>query len=260
MAIQKNTNKMQRYKLTIEYDGTDYCGFQKQKLSKLHSIEGLLEKSVHNIFNEQVKIIASGRTDAGVHATNQTIHFDLEKTYEDHKIVSGLNHYLQNYNIAILSCEKTTDKFHARFCATHRSYKYKIINRRAKLALDKFRAWHIPLPLDIKLMQQAATHLVGTHDFSAFRDSDCQALTPIKNVTKLEIIQKDNNEIEIEISANAFLQHMVRNIVGTLVLVGLRKISDMKVKEILEEKKRVNSGPNAPSKGLYFTNVEYSIK
>ena len=251
---------MQRYKLTIEFDGTDYCGFQKQPLSKLHSIEGLLEKSVQNIFNEKVKIVASGRTDAGVHALSQTIHFDLIKTYEDHKIISGLNHYLQNYNIAILSCQKATPDFHARFSSIGRSYKYKIINRRPRLALDKFRAWHVPLPLDIKLMQEAATYLIGEHDFTSFRHSDCHALTPIKKIDKLEVIQINNEEIEIIISANAFLQHMVRNIVGTLTQVGLKKLTPMKVKEILEQKNRTTSGPNAPSQGLYFTSAKYSTK
>ena len=248
---------MQRYRLTVEYDGTKYCGFQKQPLSHIESIESLLEKSVENIFNEKVKIVASGRTDAGVHAISQTIHFDLEKTYDDYKIVSGLNHYLQNYNIAILSCAKTDSKFHARFSSIGRSYIYKITNRRARLALDKHRSWHVPLPLDVDLMRQGAQYLLGEHDFTSFRHCDCNALTPIKHIHQLDIISIDHEKIEIHISANAFLQHMVRNIVGTLALVGLKKITPGDIKEILEARNRKKSGPNAPSTGLYFLEARY---
>lgn len=250
---------MQRYKLEIEYDGTNYCGFQKQPLSNLKSIEGCLEQAIKNLFKKNVKIAVSGRTDAGVHGLNQVIHFDLNKIYDDYKIITGLNYYLKSENIVILSCQKTSQDFHARFSSKTRSYIYKITNRRPRLALNKYRQWHVPLKLDINKINEACKYLIGTHDFSSFRHSNCQALSPIKTVKSLKVVinQQNNNEIEFHIEANAFLQHMVRNIVGTLTLVGLGKIEVLDIKKILEQKDRNKSGPNAPAHGLYFNKVTY---
>ncbi|MBL6664863.1 MAG: tRNA pseudouridine(38-40) synthase TruA [Rickettsiales bacterium] len=250
-------NKMQRYKLKIEYEGTNYCGFQKQPKSDLKSIEGLIEAAIYSIFKERVKIAVSGRTDAGVHALGQVIHFDLETIYDDYKIITGLNYYLKNEGIVILDCKKVSNDFHARFSSKGRSYIYKIINRRPRPALDNLRAWHVPLPLDIELMKEASQYLIGEHDFAAFQHSNCQALHTIKTITQLDIAKKDCENIEIHISANAFLQHMVRNIVGTLSLVGLKKVTADYVKNVLDSKDKNKSGPNAPACGLYFIDAKY---
>lgn len=248
---------MQRYKLIIEYDGTKYCGFPKQPIAK-KSIEGLLEEAVYGISQEKVKIIVSGRTDAGVHALSQVIHFDLNKNYEDFKVMSGLNYYLKNHDIAILSCEKTDNNFHARFNSKQRHYKYLITNRRARTVINKNRSWHVPLKLDVNLMIEASKYLIGTHDFSSFRHSTCQASSAIKTISKIEFIENIENEmIEIYVSGNSFLQHMVRNIVGTLSRVGLKKINPEKIKEILESKDRTKAGLSAPAHGLYFIGVDY---
>jgi len=248
---------MQRYKLTLEYDGTKYCGFPKQPIST-KSIEGLLEEAVYGISKEKVKIIVSGRTDAGVHALGQVIHFDLNKAHEDFKVMSGMNYYLKNHDIAVLTCEKTDNNFHARFNSKQRHYKYLITNRRARTVINKNRSWHVPLKLDVNLMIEASKYLVGTHDFSSFRHSTCQASSATKTINKIEFFEDLEKEmIEIYVSGNSFLQHMVRNIVGTLSRVGLKKMKPKKVKEILESKDRTKAGLSAPSHGLYFIGVDY---
>ncbi len=247
---------MQRYKLTIEYDGTAYCGFQKQSDIATKSIEEVLENAIFKMTQESVKIFASGRTDAGVHALGQVVHFDLQKLFEPYKIIDGLNHYLREENVAILKCEWVNQNFHARFDSKQRSYRYKIINRRTFLTIDKNHAWHVAQNLDLEAMKKAAEFLIGQHDFSSFRDAECQASSAIRTLDKITI-KKINHEIQIEFFAKSFLHHMVRNIVGTLVFVGLGKFSITQVKEILEAKDRTKSGPNAPSCGLYFLGVEY---
>ncbi len=247
---------MNRYKLTIEYDGTNYCGFQKQFDIPQKSIEEVLEKAIFSLSQENVKIIPAGRTDKGVHALGQIIHFDLNKKFENYQIVRGLNSYLTAENIAILNSETVDENFHARFNAKQRSYKYIIINRSAPLTLNKNRAWHIIKSLDIEAMREGASYLIGQHDFSSFRDAECQSSSPIKTINKIEI--NDNAEkIEIEISAKSFLHHMVRNIIGTLADVGKNKITPQEIKNILAAKNRTKSGANAPSCGLYFLKVEY---
>lgn len=245
-----------RYKITFEYDGTNYCGFQKQPDLPNKSVEEIIENAVFNFAQQRVKIIASGRTDAGVHALAQVAHFDLNKQFPAEKIVSGLNNYLRGEDIAVLDCTVVDDDFHARFNAKMRHYRYLIINRRAPLTLQKNRAWHLAQNLDTSAMEKAAQFLVGQHDFSAFRDADCQAQSAIKTIDKI-ILQKNDTEILIEISATSFLHHMVRNIVGTLMWVGIDKIKAEEIKTILAAKQRSKSGPNAPSCGLYFLRVDY---
>lgn len=245
-----------RYKITIEYDGTNYCGLQKQIKRPQESIEEALENAVFSFSNKTVKIFASGRTDAGVHALGQVVHFDLDKQYDAFTIKSGLNHFLIESGIAIVDCEIVDEAFHARYNGKARTYCYKIINRRAPAALMKDRAWHYPNILDVEEMNKAAQFLVGNHDFSSFRGADCSAKTAIKNINQITIT-KDGDEINIEITANSFLRHMIRNIVGTLSWVGVGKIKAQEMPIILEAKDRTKSGPKAPAHGLYFLKVDY---
>lgn len=246
-----------RYKLTVEYDGTNYLGFQKQTDRDEKTIEGALEDAVFKLTNERAKIIASGRTDAGVHAVAQVIHFDLEKNFDDYKFMMGLNNFLREEKISILNCQKTDENFHARFSAKSRHYRYVIINRRAALTFQKNLAWHFfAQDLDIELMKKAAKFLIGEHDFSSFRDAQCQATSAIRTIDKIKITQ-NGDEILIDVSAKSFLHHMVRNIVGTLTEVGSKKILPEEMKEILEARNRTKSGQNAPAFGLYFLGVDY---
>ena len=247
---------MNHYKLTIEYDGTNYVGFQKQFILPKKSIEEILENVIFSMSQEKAEIIVAGRTDAGVHALRQVINFSLEKKFKTHQIVFGLNSYLRGKNIVILTCELVDENFHARFNAKMRHYRYIIVNRSALLALQKNRAWHVPEKLDIEVMKKVSKLLIGEHDFSSFRDAECQSKSPIKTIEKIEII-KNNDEILIEVSAKSFLHHMVRNIVGTIAWMGCDKIKEEKMTEILAAKDRTKSGPNAPACGLYFVGVDY---
>lgn len=245
-----------RYKITIEYDGTDYCGFQKQPDQPNKSIEEVLENAIFDFSQQRVKIFVSGRTDAGVHALEQVVHFDLDKEFEAFQIVCGVNHFLIGKGIAVLNCKIVDENFHSRFDAKTRSYRYIIINRRAPLTLQKNRAWHVANELDLEAMRLAASFLIGLHDFSSFRDRKCSASSAIRRVNNIEI-KKFGEEIHIEISAKSFLHHMVRNIVGTLVWIGIGKVDAKNMKTIIESKSRVKSGPNAPACGLYFLKVDY---
>lgn len=245
-----------RYKLTIEYDGTNYLGFQKQPQELGKTIEGELLRAVKNITGEDVEIAVSGRTDRGVHAIGQVIHFDLEKDFESRKLPLAINAHLEEEDIAVVACEEVNENFHARFSSKKRHYRYVVINRHAPLKIQKNRAWLVKGKIDIAEVEKAAKYLLGTHDFTSFRDSSCQAKDPVKNIEKLEIIE-NGEEIYFDISAQSFLQHMVRNIVGTLIWVGYGKIAADDIPKILEAKSRPASGPNAPSCGLFFLGVDY---
>ncbi len=244
------------YKIIFEYDGTNYCGYQKQPDMPNNSVEEILENAVFKLSQQRVKINASGRTDAGVHALGQVAHFTLNKKFTPHRIVMGLNNYLRPENVAVLDCEIVDENFHARFSAKMRHYRYVIFNRRAPLTLQKNLAWHVVRSLDLEAMVAASKFLIGEHDFSSFRDSNCQANSALRNIKEITI-NKNGDEIIIEISAKSFLHHMVRNIVGTLLWVGSGKIKSDEMKAILESKNRAKSGPNAPACGLYFLRVDY---
>jgi len=246
----------QRYKLIIEYDGTAYCGLQRQFDIAQKSIQEVVEDAIFSLSKTEVKIFCCGRTDAGVHARGQVLHFDLEKIFTPYRMIMGLNNYLREELISVLACELVDQNFHARFSAKMRHYQYRIINRQGLLALEKNRAWHVRKKLDLTAMKSAANHLIGEHDFSSFRDAECQAQSPIRSLEKIEILQNDE-EIILNFSARSFLHHMVRNIVGTLVYVGVGKFNADDVKEILAAKDRQKSGPNAPAYGLYFVKVDY---
>lgn len=255
MALSKNRINM-RYKLTLEYDGTNYCGFQRQKEINQPSIAQAVEEAIFKLSQERVKISGSGRTDTGVHALGQVVHFDLVKEFDPYKIVMALNNYLLDEAVVVLDCEIVDENFHARISAKMRHYSYVIINRRAPLSLEKNRAYHVARTLDVTAMDQAGKFLIGQHDFTSFRDAECQSSSPIKTIEHFSV-SKIGEKILINVSAKSFLHHMVRNIVGTLVWVGLGKISADEVKEILAAKDRNKSGPNAPACGLYFLKSDY---
>ena len=245
---------MPRYKCTIEYDGTNFHGWQRQ--DNVPSVQEEIEKAIFAFCGERVKLCTAGRTDAGVHATGQAAHFDLEKEQDPFKIISAVNHHLANNQISILSVDEVSDEFHARFSAKKRYYVYRIINRRARLTIERDRAWHVVPNLDETAMQEAANFLTGKHDFTSFRDSECQSKNPVKTLDEIRV-ERDGDEIKIYISALSFLHHMVRNITGTLKMVGTGKWQPEYIKEILEAKNRCTAGPTAPACGLYLTRVDY---
>lgn len=245
---------MARYKIIIEYDGSNYVGWQRQP--KHISIQGKIEEGFSNLSKDKITIFASGRTDAGVHALKQVAHFDLETRLTSFQIMMSLNDYLKKEGIAIVHCEEIREDFHSRFDAKMRHYQYRILNRRAKATIDKNRVWQIPFELDLEEMKKASKYLIGKHDFTSFRDSQCQAQDPIRAIKKITIT-KEGDLILLDFSALSFLHHMVRNIVGTLVMAGGGKINADEMKNILEAKDRTKSGKNAPPWGLYFVGVDY---
>ncbi len=247
---------MQRYKAIVEYDGTGLAGWQAQKSPAMPTVQEFIEEAIFKFCQETVRVQCSGRTDAGVHARGQVIHFDLEAERELYKIQHGINYHLENKPTALLNIEKVHAEFNARFDAKKRYYRYHIINRQAPLVLEKNRAWCIHKELDIPAMREAAGFLVGQHDFSSFRAAECQANSPIKTLDKISISQ-EGDTVYIDVEGLSFLHNMVRNIVGTLKLVGEGKWQPADVKKALEAKDRCAAGPTAPACGLYFMKVDY---
>ncbi len=245
-----------RYKLIIEYDGSNLLGWQRQLDGP--SVQQYLEDILDKINGEHTEIISAGRTDAGVHALKQTAHIDINHQMEPWKIREAFNGNLlaQDAPITVLDVTPVPETFHARFSAKKRSYIYRILNRRAPSALLKKRVWWIPTPLNIEKMRKGAKYLIGHHDFTSFRAAACQAKSPIKTLDKIEINQ-NGDEIIFYVEARSFLHHQVRNIVGTLKLVGSGKIQPEDIKTILEAKDRKKAGPTAPAEGLYLYSVEY---
>ena len=243
-----------RYMITIEYIGTRISGWQYQ--THTDSIQGILEKAIGCFSGEKVLLHAAGRTDAGVHAIAQVAHFDLAKYHNPYKVMQAINHFVRPNLVGITACEIVDLGFHARFSAKARHYVYRIINRPSITVIDRDRAWWIKHKLDVPLMQEAAKYLIGKHDFTSFRAKICQAKSPVKTLSKIEIVEADT-EIRIYISAPSFLHHMVRNIVGTLVLVGNGKWDPSDVKHALDAKDRTLADSTAPACGLYFLRVDY---
>jgi tRNA pseudouridine38-40 synthase len=246
---------MPRYKAVVEYLGTSYAGWQRQP-NKL-TIQEVLEKAILKFCGERVTVIGAGRTDAGVHSYGQVAHFDCLKHYSAFEVFSAVNFHLKETSISLLSVEIVDDRFHARFSATERHYVYKIINRSAPLAIKRNTALLVKKPLNIKNMQEAGNFLLGTNDFSSFRSSECTSKSAIKTLTKFEITTI-NDKLKIYVSADAFLHHMVRNIVGTLIYVGLDKITPADFSKIIQAKFRTAAGPTAPAYGLYLLRVDYN--
>ena len=245
---------MTRFKFTLEYDGSDFVGWQRQDNGM--SVQQALEEAVFKTCAETVTAHAAGRTDAGVHATGQVVHVDIEKEFTPDKIQAALNFHLKPWPVAIIQSEIAPPDFHARFSATGRAYLYRIVNRRPPLALDEGRAWLVNAPLDAAAMHGAAQVLVGKHDFSTFRASLCQAQSPVKTLTRLDV-SRAGEEIFIMAEARSFLHHQVRNMVGTLRLVGEGKWTTADVRRALEARDRTKGGPTAPPHGLYLTAVRY---
>ena len=244
----------QRFKITVEYDGGPFVGWQRQPNGP--SVQQALEEAIEGFSGETPFVQGAGRTDSGVHALAQVAHFDLEKEITPDALQGALNHHLKGQPVSVLSVEAVGEDFHARFSATGRAYLYRILNRRAEPALDQGRVWWVPIALDAKAMNQAAQHLVGHHDFSSFRAAECQASSPVKTLDRLEVSRR-GDEIEVIAEARSFLHHQVRNIVGTLSLVGKGTWRPERIQAVLEAKDRKAAGATAPPEGLYLTRVTY---
>ncbi len=244
-----------RYKLTIEYDGGPFQGWQR--LPDAPSVQGALEDAVEKLTGVRSDVIGAGRTDSGVHATGQVAHVDIDKPFDAFKLSEAINAHIRPHPISVVHAEIADPEFHARFDAVRRSYIYTIVNRRAPLALERGKAWRIGLPLDIDAMNRAGAHLIGKHDFTTFRDGRCQAKSPIKTLDEASAQRRDD-KVEFRFVAQSFLHRQVRSMVGTLVEVGLGKMTADEVAAALAAKDRVHCGPVAPPDGLCLTRVDYA--
>jgi tRNA pseudouridine38-40 synthase len=245
---------MPRYKLTIEYDGTPYVGWQAQDNGV--SVQGVLAAAVAAFAGERVTIGAAGRTDAGVHALGQVAHVDLAKDWDTETVRDAINFHLRPQPVAVLAAERAAPDFDARFSAVKRHYLYRIANRRADLTLEQNRAWRVPRPLDAAAMHAAAQRLIGRHDFTTFRSTECQAKSPVKTLDRLDVA-RDGDEIRIAAAARSFLQHQVRSMVGSLIHVGEGKWRANDLAAALAARDRSACGQVAPPHGLYLVRVDY---
>jgi len=243
-----------RWKLTIEYDGSGFSGWQKQ--TNAISVQQVLEEAIHSFSGEKVTLHTAGRTDAGVHALAQVAHFDLEREIEPHAVSGAINFFVRPHRVVILKAEMVDPAFHARFDAKQRSYRYLIDNRAPPLALMAGRAWHFVRPLTLAPMQEAAKLLIGHHDFSTFRASGCQAKSPLRTLDRLEVSQ-DGSQFIFETAARSFLYHQVRNMVGSLARVGAGQWSLEEFAQAFAAADRALGGQTAPPDGLYFCDVKY---
>lgn len=245
---------MPRYRLTVEYDGSGYCGFQAQ--ADLPTVQGTLERAIRAFSGETLRIAAAGRTDTGVHATAQTVHVDLTRDWPERTVMNAMNAHMIHEPVAVLDCRKVSDDWHARFSATGRGYLYRILNRPAPPALDRQRVWHVKQPLDAEAMNRAAQALVGLHDFTTFRDVNCQSASPLKTLDVARVARVDA-EVHLVFQARSFLHRQVRSMTGTLVQVGLGRWSVEDVARVLAACDRSACGPVAPAEGLYLDRVDY---
>ena len=236
----------------MEYDGTGLIGWQENRQGP--SVQSIMKDAIESFCGARVDVVAAGRTDAGVHAVAMTAHFDIDGEYDAETVMRALNFYLVNKPVAVLGCEIVSDEFHARFDCVARHYKYVVLNRGPSPVLQQNRVYWVPKKLDVDAMRAAAEKLIGNHDFTSFRASECQAKSPIKTLDRIDITQ-NGDEIIFEFSARSFLHHMVRNIVGTLIEIGHGKSYD--IDEILAAKNRAVACPTAPASGLYFMRAEY---
>ncbi|MET3588995.1 tRNA pseudouridine38-40 synthase [Bartonella silvatica] len=247
---------MPRFKLTLEYDGSNYAGWQRQE--KLHTIQGAVEQALFLFSGQQLTVTTAGRTDAGVHATGQVAHVDLEKDWKTHTVRDALNAHLRKKGeaISILNVQNVPDSFDARFSAIKRHYLFKILNRRSPPALNAKRVWWLPKSLDAEAMHEAAQKLVGRHDFTTFRSVHCQAKSPVRTLERLDI-QREGEEIFLYAQARSFLHHQIRSFTGSLMEVGIGRWTAKDLEDALHAKDRKRCGVVAPPSGLYLTKVEY---
>lgn len=245
---------MPRYRITVEYDGTDLVGWQKQGFGV--SVQSALETAVSAFSSEVVEVYGAGRTDAGVHATGQVAHFDLVRAWPLHTIVRAMNVHLRPHPVSVLEAVETSLAFHARFAAVRRHYRYRIINRLGPPMLDRLRAWHVIKPLDAEAMHAAAQNLVGHYDFSSFRAAECQAKSPMKTLDRLDV-RRQGDEVIVEASSRSFLHNQVRAMVGTLKLVGQGRWTEADFIRARNARDRRAAGPTAPAAGLCLIGVDY---
>jgi len=245
---------MPRYKLTVEYDGTPFSGWQRQK--DRMSVQQALEEAIFRFSGEQTTTQASGRTDAGVHALGQVVHFDLSTDRDPFRVREALNYHLRPNPVVVVDCETAPETFEARFSALARHYEYRILNRRAPAALERHQVWHVPMPLDADVMHEAAQRILGLHDFTTFRSSECQAKSPLRTLDHFAV-RRELDHIVVTASARSFLHHQVRSMVGSLKLVGEGKWSPADFRAALDAADRSRCGGMAPSTGLYFMKVDY---
>jgi len=245
---------MPRYKLTIEYDGTPFVGWQAQDNGV--SVQGVLTDAIAAFAGEHVVVAGAGRTDTGVHALGQIAHVDLAREWDVNNVRDAINFHLRPQPVAVLVAEQVAADFDARFSAVKRHYLYRIVNRRADLTLDQNRAWRVPRPLDSDTMHKAAQDLIGKHDFTTFRSTECQAKSPVKTLDVLDV-SREGDEVRVTATARSFLQHQVRSMVGSLVHVGEGKWSAGDLAVALAARDRAACGQVAPPHGLYLVRVEY---
>jgi tRNA pseudouridine38-40 synthase len=245
---------MPRYKLTIEYDGTPFVGWQIQA-SDL-SVQGVLTEAVAAFAGERVTVSGAGRTDAGVHALGQVAHVDLSKDWDTDTVRDALTAHLRPHPVAVIAAERVAPDFDARFSAVKRHYLYRIVNRRPDLTLDRGRAWRVPKRLDDAAMHAAAQRLIGKHDFTTFRDTECQAKSPVKTLDQLDVV-RDGDEVRVITSARSFLHSQVRSMVGSLVAVGEGRWSADDLAAALAARDRTACAAVAPPEGLYLVKVDY---
>jgi len=245
---------MPRYRLTLEYDGTPFAGWQRQ--ADRMSVQQALEEAIARFSGETVVTQAAGRTDAGVHALAQIAHFDLSRDWDAGRIREALNYHLKPHPVAVIESEAVPDDFEARFAAKARHYDYIILDRRARPALEENRVWHVPARLDAGAMHEAAQTILGKHDFTTFRDSQCQAKSPVKTLDRLDV-RREADHIVVTASARSFLHHQVRSMVGSLKLVGEGRWEVGELRRALDARDRARCGMLAPAAGLYLTRVDY---
>ena len=246
---------MFRYQILIEYVGTNFRGWQIQKKGK--TIQGLIEEKISKLLKEKIILLGSGRTDTGVHALEQSAHFDCKtEIIQTKKFLKSINHFLNKEGVAILLIKKKNNNFHARFSAKMRIYKYIIINRLSGPVIEKNKCWHVMKKLNLIAMKKGAKKLIGTNDFSTFRASSCRAKSPIKTM-KLVKIKSSKNKIEIEFRSQSFLQQQVRSMVGCLKYLGEEKWSLKKFESVMKSKKRILCAPPAPPEGLFLSRIIY---
>jgi tRNA pseudouridine38-40 synthase len=245
---------MTRWRLTVEYDGGPFMGWQRQDHGP--SVQEALEQAIFRMTGELAAVHAAGRTDAGVHALAMSAHVDVVKPLTEHRLREGINALVRPAPVSVTAVEPVADDWHARFSCTGRRYLYRILNRRAPPALDKGKVWHVPVGLDAGAMAEGAAHLIGLHDFTTFRSVHCQSQSPVKTLDSLTVSQA-GEEIHIRAAARSFLHHQVRSMVGCLALVGRARWSPEDVKIALEARDRQALGFNSPPEGLYFVEAIY---